>query len=63
MGFEQLESCQETAAAAEYMAHSCCWLVVVLVLVLCPSTALSGAAAVSQKGLGWSRWWWLLLLL
>jgi hypothetical protein len=31
--------------------HPCSWLVVVAVLLLCPSTAWSGAAAVSQLGL------------
>ena len=40
-----------SSTAAEYAAHSYCWLVVVVVLVLCPSTAWSGAAAVSQQGL------------
>ena len=65
MGFEQLTGelpGDSSSTAAEYAAHSCL-LVVVVVLVPCPSTAWSGAAAVSQQGLGWSKWWWLLPLL
>ena len=58
MGFEQLTGelpGDSSSTAAEYAAHSCL-LVVVVVLVPCPSTAWSGAAAVSQQGLGWNRW-------
>ena len=54
MGFEQLTGelpGDSSSTAAEYAAHSCL-LVVVVVLVPCPSTAWSGAAAVSQQSLG-----------
>ena len=62
MDFEQPElPGDNSSTAVEYAAHSCYWLVVVV--VMCPSKAWNGAAAVSQQGLGWSRWRWLLLLL